>query len=225
VERIHVGKGDSPFRSIADLRMRTNISHEDLRILIKVGALDTIAGGKTRPMMLWEVDIATGRPGRGESGRELPLAASLNSDNLVPRLKEYSQERQHREEYNVLGFTTDTHPMTLFEDRLRRLRLVKSTALSQHVGKTILAAGMLATVKPVHTAKDEPMEFATFDDGAGLIETVLFPDLYHRRGHVLFDQGPFVFQGKVEEEFGALTVTILQLDRLERMLRQETEKA
>ena len=62
------------------------------------------------------------------------------------------------------------------------------------------------------------MQFATFDDGEGLIETVLFPDVYRERGHVLFDQGPFIFRGKVEEEFGAVTVTITQLDRLERML-------
>jgi DNA polymerase III alpha subunit len=81
----------------------------------------------------------------------------------------------------------------------------------------VVAAGMLTTSKPVHTARDEPMEFATFDDGHGLIETVLFPRIYHERGHVLFDQGPFLFRGKVEEEFGAITVTITQLERLERV--------
>jgi DNA polymerase III alpha subunit len=79
---------------------------------------------------------------------------------------------------------------------------------------------MLTTAKPVHTLKDEPMEFATFDDGHGLIETVLFPDVYRDRGHVLFDQGPFIFRGKVEEEFGAVTVTITKLDRLERVSRR-----
>ena len=62
------------------------------------------------------------------------------------------------------------------------------------------------------------MEFATFDDGDGLVETVLFPDVYRERGHVLFDQGPFIFRGKVEEEFGAITLTVTHLDRLERML-------
>ena len=77
-------------------------------------------------------------------------------------------------------------------------------------------AGMLTTAKPVHTLKDEPMEFATFDDGDGLIETVLFPAVYRERGHVLFDQGPFIFRGKVEQEFGVITVTITHLDRLER---------
>ena len=84
-------------------------------------------------------------------------------------------------------------------------------------GEHVLAAGMLTTAKPVHTLKDEPMEFATFDDGHGLIETVLFPDVYRERGHVLFDQGPFIFRGKVEEEFGAVTLTVTHLDRLERM--------
>ena len=92
--------------------------------------------------------------------------------------------------------------------------------LASHVGKTVLCAGLLTTAKPVHTAKDEPMEFATFDDGTGLIEAVLFPRVYRERGHVLFDQGPFVFRGKVEEEFGAVTVTITQLDRLDRMLEK-----
>jgi DNA polymerase III alpha subunit len=62
------------------------------------------------------------------------------------------------------------------------------------------------------------MQFATFDDGEGLVECVLFPDVYRERSHVLFDQGPFIFRGKVEEEFGAITVTITHLERVERML-------
>jgi DNA polymerase III alpha subunit len=60
------------------------------------------------------------------------------------------------------------------------------------------------------------MEFVTFDDGYGLIEAVLFPQVYRERGHVLFDQGPFIFRGKVEEEFGAVTLTLTHLERLER---------
>jgi hypothetical protein len=67
------------------------------------------------------------------------------------------------------------------------------------------------------------MEFATFDDGEGLIQTVLFPDVYRARGHVLFDQGPFLFRGKVEEEFGAVTVTVLGLDRVERAIRRSRD--
>lgn len=65
--------------------------------------------------------------------------------------------------------------MDLHAERLRRFRVVRSPDLPRHVGQSVLLAGMLTTAKPVHTAADEPMQFATFDDGHGLVEAVLFP--------------------------------------------------
>ncbi len=183
-----------------------------MRILVKVGALDAIAGAKTQPMLLWEIDAARIR---GEP-REPTLA--VEAGPTVPPLKPYSTEHRRREHYQALGFLTDHHPMDLHADTLRRFRLCRSTVLHNHVGQRVLAAGMLTTAKPVHTVNDEPMQFATFDDGVGLIETVLFPQVYHERGHLLFDQGPFIFRGLVEEQFGVTTLTITHLDRLERMI-------
>jgi DNA-directed DNA polymerase III PolC len=224
VERIFAARGGTRFTSLFDLRARTGIAPSDLRLLIKVGALDSIAGGWTRPMMLWLVDSA-GKQVGGEAGRQEHTDSGLDRGAndwftdlppSVPVLREYSLERRRREEYATLGFITDAHPMQLHAETLRRYRLCRSTELYQHVDRHVLAAGMLTTAKPVHTASDEPMEFATFDDGYGLIEAVLFPQVYRERGHVLFDQGPFIFRGKVEEEFGAVTLTITHLERLDR---------
>jgi error-prone DNA polymerase len=230
-------RGSTPFTSLFDFRARTGIAPSDLRLLIKVGALDSIADGWTRPMMLWLVD-SDGRMDRrtdGQISRILPFRPSESIDRpsacpsvrptdwfdhlppAVPTLREYSPERRRKEEHEILGFMTDAHPMQLYTEQLRRFRLCASTDLHRNVDRHVLAAGMLTTAKPVHTGKDEPMEFATFDDGHGLIEAVLFPDVYRERGHVLFDQGPFIFRGKVEEEFGAVTLTITHLDRLERI--------
>jgi error-prone DNA polymerase len=215
-----------PFTSLEDFRRRTRLSHEDLRLLVKVGAFDAIAGGRTRPMLLWEVDAEqreTGGAGERENGTRLPVLPFSRSPvqpATPPQLKEYSLDRRRRTENELLGFTTDSHPMQLYAEELARLRVVRSPQLASCVGKTVVCAGMLTTAKPVHTANDEPMEFATFDDGDGLIEAVLFPGVYRSRGHVLFDQGPFVFRGKVEEEFGAITFTITGIDRLDRVMRK-----
>jgi DNA polymerase III alpha subunit len=227
-ERVLEARDDrrGPYRSLFDLRSRAGIAPDDLRALIKVGALDSIAGGWTRPMMLWMIDAGQRGPVSGappfagadhlspRPGGPTDWFDSLPS--AVPVLKQYSTERRRREEYAALGFVTDTHPMQLHADRLARFTLCRSTDLPRHVGCHVMMAGMLTTAKPVHTREDEPMEFATFDDGDGLIETVLFPRVYRERGHVLFDQGPFIFRGKVEQEFGVITVTITHLDRLER---------
>jgi error-prone DNA polymerase len=229
-EQEHTGQTDRlttrppvhPYRSIFDLRARTGIAPSDLRLLIKVGALDSIAGDWTRPMMLWMVDSGEPHPSEQTDRRSTrppvrPTDWFTDLPPAVPTLKEYAPERRRREEYEALGFMTDAHPMQLHAERVRQFRLCRSTELHRHVGRHVLAAGMLTTAKPVHTQKDEPMEFATFDDGDGLIEAVLFPQIYRERGHVLFDQGPFIFRGKVEEEFGAVTLSITQLDRLERV--------
>ncbi len=197
-----------PFRSLCDLQARAGLAADDLRALIQVGALDSIAGGWTRPMLLWVVDAGGKAGGPADWFEHLPPA--------VPALRNYSDDRRRREQYAALGFVTDTHPMRLHAADLARFRLCRSTELDRHVGGHVLLVGMLTTAKPVHTVTDEPMEFATFDDGEGLIETVLFPQVYRERGHVLFDQGPFIFRGKVEEEFGAITVTVTHLDRLDR---------
>jgi DNA-directed DNA polymerase III PolC len=196
----------SVYRSLSDFRERTGLGPDDLRLLIKVGALDSIANGMTRPQMLWEVDR------RAETASLLPHCRTA-----APPLPEYTAERRRKTEYELLGFATDCHPMSLHQQELRRFRLVSATELHRQVGRHVLCAGMLTTAKPVHTAKDEPMQFATFDDGSGLIETVLFPEVHRTRGHVLFDPGPFVLRGKVEEEFGAVTLTVTNLERLARL--------
>jgi DNA polymerase III alpha subunit len=202
----------TPYSTPAHLAEQAHLTPDDLRTLVKVGALDSIAGGKTQPMLLWEIDAA-------RANRNSPVPGlALETGHAVPPLKHYSAERQRHEQYQALGFLTDQHPMDLHAEPLRRFRLCSSTALHRHVGQRVLAAGMLTTAKPVHTIDHEPMQFATFDDGAGLIETVLFPQVYRERGHLLFDQGPFIFRGLVEEEFGAITLTITHLDRLERMV-------
>ena len=201
------------YRSLPELRQRTGLKTDDLRLLIKVGALDSIAGGMTRPEMLWEVDQAAGGYDGKTAGELLTVLPSYR-----PTLPEYTPERRRETEYELLGFATDCHPMALRAKELRRFRPVPASELPRHAGRSVLCAGMLTTAKPVHTAKDEPMQFATFDDGDGLIETVLFPEVHRTRGHVLFDPGPFVFRGKVEEEFGAVTVSVTHLDRLDRLL-------
>ncbi len=209
-----------PFGDLDDLRRRTALGHDDLRLLIKVGACDGIGGEMNRPQLLWATDTAPASTGRRAAGG----GTLINDARPVPRLRPYPAERRRQDAWQLLGFCTDTHPMSLHARELRRFRLTPSGELHRHVGRRVLMAGMYTTGKPVHTARHEPMQFATFDDGEGLIECVLFPDVHARRSHVLFDQGPFVFRGIVEESFGSYTVTVHDIERLERMLARINDR-
>ncbi|MBA3258195.1 MAG: DNA polymerase III subunit alpha, partial [Gemmatimonadales bacterium] len=72
-----------PFRSVFDLQQRTALAADDLRALIKVGALNSIAGEWTRPMMLWMVDTG-GRRGSGAAGQQRHTGAVSVSGAVCP---------------------------------------------------------------------------------------------------------------------------------------------
>ena len=76
--------------------------------------------------------------------------------------------------------------------------------------------GWLITGKVVSTKTGDPMEFLTFEDETGIVETTFFPQAYRRFCHIIDRQRPYLLTGKVEEDWGALTLTV---DRVERMMR------
>src|SRR5690606_29222310 len=167
-----------PYASLAELRARTALRPDDLRLLVKVGACDRIADGMNRPQMLWAVDVSpalgretTERRGlrSGDDGtvrdhvvftsETPPPSPSLRSGSgagwsagggALPALPDYPPLRKREDAWALLGFCTDAHPMTLHADQLKRFRLVRSTEMQQHVGKRVLMAGMYTTGKPVH---------------------------------------------------------------------------
>ncbi|MBW2481390.1 MAG: hypothetical protein JRF38_15490, partial [Deltaproteobacteria bacterium] len=55
-------------------------------------------------------------------------------------------------------------------------------------------------------------EFLTFEDETGIVETTFFPATYHRFCHMIDRQRPYLLTGKVEADWGAITLTV---DRVE----------
>ena len=56
------------------------------------------------------------------------------------------------------------------------------------------------------------MKFVSFEDTTGLYETVFFPKVYNRYCHMLNGARPYILKGKVEEDFGAVNVTVYWID-------------
>jgi DNA polymerase III alpha subunit len=185
-------------------------------VLVQAGACDGIAQGRTRPQLMWLVDAQQSSPGWVSPLGQESLVLDETPVSVLPPLAEYDADRQLRDEFAVLGYLASCHPMALVAETTRAIHAVPASDLGRHVGKHVMCVGMLTTGKPVHTIKDEPMEFVTFDDGTGLIETVIFPDVYRKVVPLLFGTGPYVMRGTVAASYGAVTLTVTALDRLDR---------
>jgi DNA polymerase III alpha subunit len=98
--------------------------------------------------------------------------------------------------------------MTLYAGAPALRGTVKAAALARHTGRQVRVAGLLITAKVVHTRRGEPMEFVTFEDETGLVETTFFPAAYRRFCTLLDRSRPLLLEGRVEEDFGAHTLTV-----------------
>jgi error-prone DNA polymerase len=223
-EEIVDRRRDGPYRSFEDFLARTGIDPADVRLLIKAGAFDAIAGGRTRPELMWRwTSWSARRPvpgkGRGRKAEPRPSAGLLfplfpddecGGGSLVPGgIGDYDPKKVLSDEIETLGFLISRHPLTLYREEIRRLRrVVAAKDLGTQVGREVVTVGWLVTGKVVQTRDGEPMEFVSFEDTTALYETTFFPEIYKRFCHMLSYTRPYALRGKVEEDMGAVTLTV-----------------
>lgn len=68
--------------------------------------------------------------------------------------------------------------------------------------------------RELRTVRHEVMKFMTLEDATGTFEVTLFPRVYRRFGHLLYDRGPYVVRGRVERDGICCTLTALWLGRV-----------
>jgi DNA polymerase-3 subunit alpha/error-prone DNA polymerase len=206
--RIVEQRREAAYAGLADFLDRVRPDEAEIRALVHAGALDRLEPSVARAALLWEA--ARWRRARAESAcsRNRSLFDAPRSARRLPPLPPEDPTERLRREFAVLGFLCDRHPMTLYAETVRRLGTVKAVNLPQRIGRKVRFAGWLITGKVVATKRGEPMEFLTFEDETGIVETTFFPQAYRRFCHMIDAGRPYLLSGKVEEDWGAVTLTV-----------------
>jgi DNA polymerase-3 subunit alpha/error-prone DNA polymerase len=213
--RIVEKRAAHPYRSLTDFLNRIRPEEPEARALIHAGAFDTLHPGKNRAALLWE--LARWQHSRSKRLRQPDLFDSAAGMNIAkPAFPPASERDCLRNEFATLGFLCDRHPMVLFKNALNGRSIVKANHLKKHIGRYVKVAGMLITGKVTHTKHGDPMEFLTFEDETGLVETTFFPQAYRRFCYMLDRRRPYILFGKVDEDFGAVTMTVEKVETLRR---------
>ncbi|MEE4261683.1 MAG: DNA polymerase III subunit alpha, partial [Desulfobacteraceae bacterium] len=217
-DRIVAGRRHQPYRSLGDFLERVNPAEDEARALIHCGALDTLNPGGNRAALMWELAgwLKTRSKKPVPRTRNLFDGAADAGACAPPPLPPEDKRERLRREFSVLGFLCDRHPMELFADTLQQRRTVKAIDLPRHLSRRVCLAGWLITGKVVTTKHGDPMEFLTFEDETGVVETTFFPATYHRFCHMIDRQRPYLLTGKVEEDWGAITLTVDRVEIIQR---------
>ncbi len=205
--RIMDSRVEQPFVSCVDFWQRVSPGKDDSRALIQAGALDSLTTDRNRSRIFWELSQFRCLAKMQQTSSLFPLQLPQ-----APLLQSVTQQDRYRQEFAVLGFLCRQHPILLYGNRLHGC--TKASALTQCRGKRISFAGWLISAKLVSTKTGEVMEFLTFEDDSGLVETVFFPRVYRRYAQILSSGQAFMLQGRVEEEYGAVSLTVETVEKL-----------
>ena len=190
---------------------------QDVRILIKIGCFDSIARGLSRPSLMWQALRFYG----GENQEENTPSLFSTPPPLSPvKQPPYPKNLMLRHELDTMGLLFSLHPLDRYKGLLKGLDYVSARDLHAHVGKRVTTIGWLVTGKTVHTRDGDPMKFVSFEDTTDLYETVFFPKEYNRFCHMLNEMRPYILKGKVEEDFGSITLTVAWIGFLDRYKRE-----
>jgi error-prone DNA polymerase len=206
LEEILGERKKKPFLSLEDFLCRVEIDLADVKILIKAGAMDSIAGGASRPEMIWK---ALAWHQRRVSRRAMERRLFEDTPSVIPpQVPHYSARTVLEHELETLDFLISRHPLSLYAQALSRFRYVRGADLPMYIGKRVTTVGWWVTGKVITTRNDEPMEFISFEDTSALYETVFFPQAYERFCHMLNRSRPYILSGVVEQEYGVVTLTV-----------------
>ncbi len=187
---------------------RVQPDEDEARALIHAGAFDLLDPEANRTRLLWQ--LACWQRSRGTAAAPGLFPISLLEP---PPLPPPDLSSRLRSELETLGFLCKGHPLSLMACPAG---LVRIADLARHIGRRIRCRGWLLTGKLVSTRGGETMEFLTFEDEGAIVETTFFPEAYRRHAHLLQRGGAYLLSGLVEEDFGAITLTVAEVQVLKR---------
>ncbi len=172
-EALVAARGEGgPFRDIADLVRRSELSAEGCEQLVMAGACDTFG---PRRELLWRAGLVV-RSQRASGGRQLALDLEVGE---TPALSELSPWDSLVADYRATGLSVADHPLARLRPDLAARGLVSTAQLSQVAsGTTIALAGL--TVARQRPASAKGVVFLLLEDEHGLVNLVLFAKIYEQ---------------------------------------------
>jgi len=208
IDRLLDERRRGPFRDPADFIHRVPLPTAEIDMLIRAGALDAVAGRLNRPQLMRLNVLLQAHTPTDERAQPGLFAPQIPP---IPPIPDYSPLHLAAMETEALGFPVTAHPLDLYQNELRKRRLVPARDMHKHIGKKIILAGWQITRKRLRTRTDEPMLFISFEDKTALYETVMFPRAYTLFAPLTLHEGPYFVTGTVAEDHGAVTLTVSDL--------------
>jgi error-prone DNA polymerase len=191
-----------PFRSVADVVRRAELSRADALHLARAGAFEAFEPGRRRAA--WEALRA--------AGDTLPLAPARR---LPFRAEEMDDQELIFLDYLATGICADGHPMEHIRPRLREHGVCGSAELVGLADRApVVVAGLV--VARQHPATARGTVFILLEDEHGFINVIIPPPVYQQHREVIHHSPFLLIQGRFEREERVVNIIASRFRELRR---------
>ncbi len=186
---------DGLFSSFLDFCCRNDLHKINKRMLeglIKVGAFDSSGAKRAQLMAVMEqtLDAAGAMQQERALGQTSLFDVTDDADHPspeawhglahpLPHIDEWSQSHMLQFERELTGFYITAHPLAQHTEAIRLLAThTTSTMREAQDGKTVKVCGVVGNLKITTTKKGHRMAYITLEDLQGLVEVIVFPELF-----------------------------------------------
>jgi DNA polymerase-3 subunit alpha len=186
------------------------LNRKVIESLIKAGAFDSL--GEKRSQHFHLIDNVIGyahevQKIRSSKQNSLFGGSQLEPPEIPPEVKEmpeWDKSLSLSYEKDALGFYITGHPLAEFGKQLKRLvsHPINQLDDEKDFNSEIRVAGIISSIKPLKTRKDERMATFILEDMSGRIEVVAFPESFKthydhlREDHLVWVKGKFLGEGE-----------------------------
>jgi DNA polymerase-3 subunit alpha len=201
---------DGRFRSFADFCRRIDLHKVNKRVLeglIKVGAFDSTGARRAQLLAALETTVgeaATYQEEQAQGQTSIfgdltgPAATDL-TDPPLPDVPEWDQDEKLKYERELTGFYITAHPLNRYASAVQQFSSHTSGTLAEVTdGREVRLCGIITTIKAMITKKGDRMAYIQVEDLHGLVEVIVFPDLYRTAAALLVPESVIQVTGTVD---------------------------
>lgn len=175
-----------PFHQLEEFLERADPRPQEAENLARVGALEGL--GRI-PAILRRLK----GPGWHAGQRSL-----FDWNDSLSYGDDWTLEEKVAAQQDLLGVSLEAHPLELVADKVSAAGAVTTIEAAGRIGQRVIVAGLRQSSHRSRTSKGEIMMFLTLEDLAGMLEMVLFPDVYRQAQAALNSNVPVLVTGRME---------------------------
>lgn len=175
---------EQPFHSLEDFLARADPRPVEVENLVRAGCLE---GFGTIPALLRHLE------GGGWRGGQLSLfSLDLSAGEDWTLLEKVNAQEA------ILGTGVIAHPLELAADQIAAAQALTTVEAAARLGSRVRVAGMRQTWRRSVTARGEYVYFMSLEDLEGMLNVVIFANVYRSSRPAFATPGPYIVEGMVE---------------------------